>query len=70
MNLKEFASENKPALLRSLLIFAMVVLVAALRLAPHPWNFTPVGAIAGLFGGGGYGSPITLSATGSMPCES
>ena len=50
MNLKEFASENKPALLRSLLIFAMVVLAAALRLAPHPWNFTPVGAIA-LFSG-------------------
>jgi len=50
MNLKDFASENKPALLRSLLIFAMVVLAAALRLAPHPWNFTPVGAIA-LFSG-------------------
>jgi hypothetical protein len=50
MNLKEFASENKPTLLRSLLIFAMVVLAAALRLAPHPWNFTPVGAIA-LFSG-------------------
>ena len=31
---------------------------------------TPVGAIAGLFGGNGFGSPITLSATGEMPCES
>ena len=31
---------------------------------------TPVGAIAGLFGGTGFGSPITLSATGEMPCES
>jgi Flp pilus assembly protein TadG len=30
---------------------------------------TPVGAIAGLFGGGGLGSPITLSAQGVMPCE-
>jgi Flp pilus assembly protein TadG len=30
---------------------------------------TPVGAIAGLFGGGGFGSPITLTATGVMPCE-
>ncbi len=30
---------------------------------------TPVGAIAALFGGGGYGSP-TLTATGVMPCES
>src|SRR5215475_4208559 len=30
---------------------------------------TPVGAIAGLFGGSGFGSPITLSAHGVMPCE-
>ena len=31
---------------------------------------TPVGAIAGLFGGTGFGSPVTLTATGEMPCES
>jgi Flp pilus assembly protein TadG len=30
---------------------------------------TPVGAVAGLFGGSGFGSPITLSAQGEMPCE-
>jgi Flp pilus assembly protein TadG len=30
---------------------------------------TPVGAIAGLVGGGGFGSPITLTAQGVMPCE-
>jgi len=30
---------------------------------------TPVGAIAGFFGGSGFGSPITLTATGDMPCE-
>jgi Flp pilus assembly protein TadG len=30
---------------------------------------TPVGAIAGMFGGSGFGSPITLSAQGEMPCE-
>jgi hypothetical protein len=50
MNLKDFASEDKPALLRTILIFGMIILAAALRLAPHPWNFTPVGAIA-LFSG-------------------
>jgi hypothetical protein len=50
MNLKKLASENKFALLRTVLIFVMIVLAAALRLAPHPWNFTPVGAIA-LFAG-------------------
>lgn len=30
---------------------------------------TPVGAIAGLFGGSGFGGPITLTAQGVMPCE-
>ncbi len=30
---------------------------------------TPVGAIAGLIGGGGFGAPIVLSAQGVMPCE-
>jgi Flp pilus assembly protein TadG len=30
---------------------------------------TPVGAIAGMFGGSGFGSPITLTAAGVMPCE-
>jgi Family of unknown function (DUF6580) len=42
--------ENEAVLLRTTLIFAVIVLAAALRLAPHPWNFTPVGAIA-LFSG-------------------
>jgi Flp pilus assembly protein TadG len=30
---------------------------------------TPIGAIAGLFGGAGFGGPITLTAEGVMPCE-
>jgi Flp pilus assembly protein TadG len=30
---------------------------------------TPIGAIAGMFGGSGFGSPITLTAQGVMPCE-
>src|ERR1700719_3663058 len=48
MNMEK--SEKESLLLRALLIFTMIVLAAALRLAPHPWNFTPVGAIA-LFSG-------------------
>lgn len=36
--------------LRLLAIFAAIVGAAALRLAPHPPNFTPIGAMA-LFGG-------------------
>jgi hypothetical protein len=43
-------SEKESLLLRTILTFCMIVLAAALRLAPHPWNFTPVGAIA-LFSG-------------------
>lgn len=38
--------------------------------ASYPFGFiTPVGAFAGFFGGAGFGSPITLTATGDMPCE-
>ncbi|KJK44654.1 hypothetical protein UK23_28680 [Lentzea aerocolonigenes] len=36
----------------------------------HTFNFvTPVGGLAGMFGGASFGSPITLSAKGVMPCE-
>jgi Flp pilus assembly protein TadG len=38
--------------------------------AAYSFRFqTPVGALAGLFGGSGFGPPITLSAQGVMPCE-
>src|ERR1700737_1007078 len=50
MKFEKFAQGGEAALLRTILIFAMIVLAAALRRAPHPWNFTPVGAIA-LFSG-------------------
>jgi hypothetical protein len=43
-------SEKRDFVVRTILVFAIIVLAAALRLAPHPWNFTPVGAIA-LFSG-------------------
>ncbi len=43
-------SEKHEFVVRTILIFAMIVFAAGLRLAPHPWNFTPVGAIA-LFSG-------------------
>ncbi len=35
---------------RTLLALVLILLAAALRIAPHPWNFTPVGAMA-LFSG-------------------
>jgi Flp pilus assembly protein TadG len=44
--------------------------VNATVVASYSFSFvTPVGAIAGVFGGSGFGSPITLSAHGVMPCE-
>ena len=39
-------SEKTIVLQRTVLIVVMIVIAAALRLAPHPWNFTPLGAIA------------------------
>jgi hypothetical protein len=37
-------------IVRTIVILAMIALAAALRVMPHPWNFTPVGAMA-LFAG-------------------
>ena len=35
---------------RTLLALFLIAIAAALRIAPHPWNFTPIGAMA-LFSG-------------------
>ena len=43
-------SEKENLLYRTLLALVLILLAAALRIAPHPWNFTPVGAMA-LFSG-------------------
>jgi hypothetical protein len=43
-------SEKATLLLRGAVIVSLIVLSAMLRILPHPWNFTPVGAIA-LFSG-------------------
>ncbi len=42
--------QNESLFYRTLLALGMILLAAALRIAPHPWNFTPVGAMA-LFSG-------------------
>jgi len=44
------ANQNETLPYRTLLALALILLAAALRVAPHPWNFTPVGAMA-LFSG-------------------
>jgi hypothetical protein len=43
-------SQKENLLYRTLLAVTLILLAAALRIAPHPWNFTPVGAMA-LFAG-------------------
>jgi hypothetical protein len=45
--MKAFADDHRTSpLLHTMLVLALLLLCAALRLAPHPWNFTPVGAMA------------------------
>ena len=48
--MKTQLSQNENLLCRLLLALGIIALAAALRIAPHPWNFTPVGAMA-LFSG-------------------
>jgi len=43
-------SQKENLVCRLLLALAILAVAAALRIAPHPWNFTPVGAMA-LFSG-------------------
>lgn len=43
-------SQKENPLYRTLLALALIVVATALRIAPHPWNFTPVGAMALLSG--------------------
>jgi hypothetical protein len=43
-------SPGESPFVRAILVFALIAIAAALRIAPHPWNFTPVGAMA-LFSG-------------------
>lgn len=43
-------SPKENLLYRTLLALAMIAIAAAVRIAPHPWNYTPIGATA-LFSG-------------------
>jgi hypothetical protein len=43
-------SQKENLFYRTLLALVLIALAAALRIAPHPWNFTPIGAMA-LFAG-------------------
>lgn len=54
-NLKQDSGEVKLFRPRTLLIAGIVFAAAALRMAPHPLNFAPIGALA-LFGGAYFSS--------------
>jgi hypothetical protein len=38
--------ENSTNIFRAVLVAALIILAAVLRVLPHPWNFTPIGAMA------------------------
>lgn len=48
--MKAQISQKENLFYRTLLVLVIILIAAALRIAPHPWNFTPIGAMA-LFSG-------------------
>ncbi len=44
------SSSAQTFVLRAILAATMIILAAVVRIRPHPWNFTPIGAM-GLFSG-------------------
>jgi Family of unknown function (DUF6580) len=44
------ALQKESSVVRIVVVLAMIGMAAVVRIAPHPWNFTPVGAMA-LFSG-------------------
>jgi hypothetical protein len=51
---REMNSEHRISLFRSLIILCFLLFAAVVRILPHPWNFTPIGAMA-LFSGAKFG---------------
>ena len=51
---RKLNSDDHIEILRALIILCFIVFAAAVRILPHPWNFTPVGAMA-LFSGAKFG---------------
>src|SRR5258708_33835958 len=45
-----FVQQKQSLILRGAVVTTMIVLAAVLRIIPHPWNPTPIGAMA-LFSG-------------------
>lgn len=65
-------SEKENVIVRVAIVLGMILIAAALRVAPHPWNFTPIGAMA-LFSGAmlrdrrmAFGIPLAALFAGDM----
>ena len=44
--LTEITTIRQARILRAAIILCFIVFAAVVRILPHPWNFTPVGAMA------------------------
>ena len=51
--MKNEMNEKQVLWMKTAIAAALVLLAAALRILPHPWNFTPIGAMA-LFSGSAF----------------
>jgi hypothetical protein len=51
---REPNSKNHPIVFRAVIVLSFILFAAIVRILPHPWNFTPVGAMA-LFSGAKLG---------------
>jgi uncharacterized protein DUF6580 len=58
MSANQNSGEGKSFQLRAIVITGIVIAAAMVRIAPHPMNFTPIGALA-LFGGAYFSSKRT-----------
>jgi hypothetical protein len=51
---RKMNSVSSLSILRAVVILCFILFAAAVRILPHPWNFTPIGAMA-LFSGAKFG---------------
>jgi hypothetical protein len=57
---RKMNSASYLSILRAVVILCFILFAAAVRVLPHPWNFTPIAAIA-LFSGANLAAPGSLS---------
>ena len=53
----EITASRQSQILRAVIVACFILFAAVVRILPHPWNFTPVGAMA-LFSGAKLGRTL------------